>query len=312
MNLEQKVRDFIEETGVAESAKVFDVSQGTISNWRNGKPPSIRALEIVLSYTGDKLDVPIATPEQEPLTQWEGRELAILLPTYRTQNPDTHFTLFANYAQYGPQKIAMPKPVKGTCIWEARNKLINKGFGIESVKKVIMCDDDMILPFGMADNFNYHYGTKIPAKAAAMNAISRLMSHPSERGIVGALYFGRHRRGKAQCQIGFNTPSQSEDLRKGKLTGLIPMDWVGTGFIRIERWVIEEMDKAIAGGKFPECKPTKEGLPNGYFAPLRVGVGEDLSFCLRAKDIGIQTYLDADLVCLHAGEEFFGTDTRDE
>lgn len=303
LDLKQMVRDYIAEAGAAESAKMFGVSLGTVNNWLNGKtPPSVDAAELVLGLTNTELP---QQADEEPVIEWKGRKIALLLPVYKTFNPDTHFTLFANYAKYGPDKIAMPRPVKGTCVWEARNKLIEKALRIKDATDYLMFDDDMVLPFGMPDHFTHFYG-KIPRHSAEMVTFTRLLSHPDSAGIVGVLYFGRHRGGRAQCQLGFKSKDESNKLRRGEYKGLVPMDWVGTGGVRIKRWVIEKMADAIAEGRWPECKPSKEGLHNGHFAPLRVGVGEDLSFCLRAKDIGIQTYLDASLECLHAGEALYG------
>lgn len=299
--LKQLVVSRIHEIGVKEASKFFGVSVGTVSNWASGKTsPSVEAVELVIGESA-----PVIAPAEEK-TMWEGRKVAMLLPVYRTFNPDTHFTLFANYAGYGPEKIAMPKPIKGTCIWEARNRMIDKAMKLEGVKKFIMSDDDMILPHGHVQSFNDFYGAKVSAQSAGFNAISRITSHGEDKGIIGALYFGRHEHGKAQCHLGFSDESANEKLRRLEYSGLVPMLWVGTGFIKIERWVIEKMKAAIDGGKWPECKPWAKDGWYGYFNPIAVGVGEDLSFCRRANEIGIQTYLDASLICLHNGEVNYG------
>ncbi len=304
-DLRKIVIDRIESVGVKEAAKFYGVSVGTASNWATGKtPPSIDALQLTLA----DLELSVGdAPEPKDLFMWEGRKVALLFPVYRTINPDTHFTLFANYAKYGPEKIAMPKPIKGTCIWEARNRMIDNALKITSINDFMMVDDDMIMPFGYPDHFNAYYNAGLPAEIAGQNTISRLMSHPDTCGIVGVTYFGRHKKGRSQCAFGF-LPSLHEDqkLRTFQYKGLVPMDWVGTGVIRIKRWVLEKMKEAIDGGKWPECKPKHEDKWYGYFNPIQVGVGEDVSFCTRAKQLGIQSYLDASLVCLHNGEENFG------
>lgn len=302
-DLKAIVRAKIASIGVKAASKFYGVSIGTISNWSTGKtPPSVDAVELTLSQMPD-----LYGKSNSDMTMWEGREVAMLLPVYRSFNPDTHFTLFANYMQYGPQKIAMPKPVKGTCIWEARNILMDKGLGISSAKYFLMCDDDMIVPFGYPDHFNQYFGSNLPANLAGENAISRIMSHPYECGIIGSNYFGRHDKGHAQCAYGFQTSGvEDERLHRLEYSGLVPMDWVGTGFIRISRWVIEKMKAAIDGGMWPDCKPVAQDRWYGYFQPSHVGVGEDVSFCLRAKELGITSYLDASLVCLHNGERNYG------
>jgi transcriptional regulator with XRE-family HTH domain len=131
--LRKKVVSKIEELGVKDASKFFGVSAGTVSNWATGKTsPSITALELVLSLDSDddwiRADARTQLPREqycEPeLFQWTGKDAIILLPVYRTFNADTHFTLFANYAKYGPEKLGMIQE-KRTIIHEARNILVH-------------------------------------------------------------------------------------------------------------------------------------------------------------------------------------------
>jgi hypothetical protein len=288
----------VEEIGVKEAATLFDAAPATVAKWASGKSePSLRAAQIVLN------DLPPLV-ETEQLTEWKGKDVIILLPVYRTFSADTHFTLFANYAKYGPEKIGMIQE-KRTVIHEARNILIHKALKTDA-NWFIFVDDDMILPCGSSGIFNGRYRANIDEKRASLNAFSRLMSHPADKLIVGSLYFGRHENGKAQCSSGFTSTQENEKLHKGEYKGLKTEEWVGTGLMKIHRSVFEQFDKAIAEGKFPECKHSREDMWVGYFNPIRVGMGEDVSFCRRAKEIGIQTYLDTDLICLHNGETYFG------
>ena len=137
-------------------------------------------------------------------------------------------------------------------------------------------------------------------------AISRIMSHGDKAGIVGALYFGRHSSGRAQCASGFTSDAENKKLHEFGNAGLKPEQWVGTGMLKIERWVILKLKEAIDSGEFPECKPAAPGRWYGYFSPTSVGVGEDVSFGLRAGKLGIQSYVDTGLVCLHEGGMAYG------
>jgi hypothetical protein len=305
MDLRKVVTAKIDELGPKEAAKFFGVSIGTISNWQTGKTePSITALQLALGDQWELEDRPEPEVDIDGLTQWNGKEVIMLLPVYRTFNADTHFTLFANYAKYGPEKIGLIQE-KRTVIHEARNILAHK-FLKTDAKYAIMCDDDMILPSGNPALFNERYGAGVPNESAAFNAISRLMSHPEDKRIVGALYFGRLARGKAQCCRAFADETESEKLRALKYRGLITDDWVGTGFIRIHRNVFEEMASCIDNGLWPELAPVGPDGWYGFFNPMRVRMGEDVSFGRRAKEIGIQTYVDTSLICLHNGECNFG------
>lgn len=241
------------------------------------------------------------------LTMWEGRKLAMLQPVYRTVNAKTHFTLFACYKDYGPSKIAIEQPVEGTVIHEARNILLHRAMQNPATETFIMVDDDMVLPCGSEAYFNGNLGAGVRPDQASLNAISRLMSHGRDKEIVSALYFGRHEFGLAQCEWGFSRRESNVDFRSGRHKGLMPMAWAATGLIKIERTAVEKFHKAVDEGMFPECKP-KEGQGwYGYFAPLSTGIGEDVSFGLRMQKIGVQSYLDASLVCLHAdGNTLYG------
>jgi transcriptional regulator with XRE-family HTH domain len=305
VNLKKHVLAKIEEIGQKEAAKLFGVSIGTISNWSSGRSsPSIEALQLVLSE-GETESLCSSSPtDTDGLTQWEGKNVILLLPVYRSFSADTHFTLFANYAKYGAEKLGMIQE-KRTLIHESRNILVNK-FLKTKAEYAIMIDDDMILPCGNEVLFNGRYGAGVPAASANLNAISRLMSHSADKQIVGALYFGRHERGQAQCEKGMGNAAESKKLRMGEYSGLIKDGWVGTGCMRIHRSVFEAMAKEIDNGRWPELAPVENDGWYGFFTPLKVRVGEDVSFCRRASEIGIQSYLDTSLVCLHTGESFYG------
>jgi hypothetical protein len=295
MDLRQIVKNKIAELGPTQSAAFFGVSVATVNNWLSDKTnPTLSAAQLVLPDFQP-------TSTEEPLEMWEGKNVMMLYPVYRYFNPDTHFTLFANYAKYGPEKIGM-EIVKRTVIHEGRNILVHKALKTKA-EWFIMGDDDMILPCGNAAIFNGNYKAGVPEPCASFNAISRIMSHGKDKQIIGALYFGRHEFGQAQCSLGFDQgfEAQNTKLRNRGYTGVIPVRWVATGFLRIHRSVFEIMKKHIDEGKFPECKPANESMWYGFFNPIRVGIGEDVSFCLRAKECGITSYVDTDLILMHDG-----------
>lgn len=308
MDLRKLVIAKIKDLGEQDASKWFGVSIGTISNWKLGKTqPSVAAAQAVLAEKmGDEgvKEMPLSDAGNLQEFVWKGKEVMILSPVYKSFHPYTHFTLFANYAKYGPEKIGLL--VEGmTLVYEARNILIKKALDTDC-KTFIMVDDDMIFPCGNEILFNGKFQAGVSKESASFNLISRLMASGRDKGIVGALYFGRHSKGRAQNSLGFKDNQENDKFRKGLYKGLIPLDWVGTGAIKIERWVLEKMNEAIDAGKWPECKKPREDYWRGPFNPKQAGTGEDVSFCLRAKEIGIQTYLDASLVCLHIGDTIFG------
>lgn len=313
MDIKKLVQKRIREIGVKEAAKLFGVSLGTASNWETGKTsPSLDAVSVILpdivsELTRDAPPAVVTDPDVAELAIWNGRKVHMMLPVYKSFNPKTHYSLFANYAKYGPEKIGMTMEWS-TQIHVGRNMLAHKGLKTDA-EVFITCDDDMIPPCGNSAIINGRFGGKIPEPGASMNAISRLMSHPDNFRIVGSLYFGRHRFGSAQCSLGFDAGWQSwnDTLRKHTEKQLIPCRWVAPGFMKIHRSVFEELAKAIDGGKFPECKPKAEGRPYGFFTPIHTDAGEDVSFGVRCAEIGIQSYLDPVLECLHVGDTSFGS-----
>lgn len=307
INLRKAVQEKIDVLGVKGASKYFGVSVGTASNWISGKTdPSIEAAQLVLE---ERLESLPPYPEvQEELAQWNGKKVLFLLPSYKELCPENHYTLFANYAKYGPEKIGMIQE-KMTQIHEARNRLVQKARLVESAEWFFFVDDDMAIPCGAAGIMNGRYGGQIPEPGASALGISWMMKHPPDKRIVGALYFGRHRFGQAQTADGFGEgcDAANDRLRSHVYTGLIPQRWVGPGFMRIHRSVFDDLDKAIAAGKFPECTPNGPTRPAGYFTPMRAGMGEDVSFGLRCTEIGITSYLDPVLECLHFGPNGWGS-----
>lgn len=300
----------IEKLGVREAANFFGVSIGTISNWQTGKTqPSISAVQTVIADL--EMDG-LITPEKVdeiPLERWEGKKLIMLYPLYRGFSDDTHYSLFANYAKYGPEKIGMLME-KRTVIHESRNILVHKGLKTDG-EDFIMGDDDMIPPCGSAELLNGRFGANLPVDLASQVAISRLMSHPPDKGIVGSLYVGRHDRGRAQCSSAFVSDVENDNYHKLVYRGLRPEEWVGTGFLRIKRWVFDKMKAEIDNGRWPECKPRGQDGWYGFFTPLGTRVGEDVSFGRRAAEIGIKSYVDTSLVCGHTGSKhYWPTNTK--
>lgn len=301
MALHEKVIAKIESLGRQEAAGLLGVSLSTINNWCSGKTkPTLDAYERLIH--GQDF-----VTEENPvyMSDWEGKQLAILIPSYRSISPKSHFTLFANYAKYGPDKISLLFKER-TCIWESRNYLIDAAMKTEA-KLFLFFDDDMVAPCGNAKLFNGNYRAGLPDHMASMNAISRIMSHSPEYELVGGTYYGRHEFGKVQAEIGFATPEENIKMRRFEYSGLIPTGWVGTGFLRISRSAIEKYKEAIDGGMWPSLAPRRENGLYGYFTPMVTEMGEDVAFGRRMGEIGVQSWLDTSLVLLHAdGNTLYG------
>ncbi len=242
-----------------------------------------------------------------PLTMWEGRKVMMCLPAYQGIEPQTHLALFANYAKYGPDKLGMIVKTN-TLVDEARNIITHEALKTDA-EWTVWGDHDVVPPVGNADWFNGNLNANLPIKNASMVGISRIMSHPSDKLIVGALYFGRHEYGQAQCADGFASNNElfNTNMRSHQTEGLIPQAWVAVGFARIHRSVFEMKKKAIDEGMFPECRPHPGSDVYGYWTKS-TSIGEDVMFGIRCAKIGIQSYLDPELECLHgSGNAFWGS-----
>lgn len=318
LDLKKGVLDKIAAIGVPEAAKFFGVSEAVVQNWKAERVnPTLAAAqrlmdlseEIIHQDEDDEDFVPLTSTPSLTQEEWtlKGKNCMLLWPVYRAYNPDTAFSLMASYAKYGPEKVGIILE-KSTVIHEARNILFDKFMKTDAEWALMGPDDDMVIPFGNEAAFNGNYRAGVPAEMAKMNAITRLMSHPADKKIVGVLYWGRHDLGRPQNSLGFNRgwEQQAEKFRKREYQGLVPVDWCGTGFIRIHRSVGDAFQKAISEGQFPECKPVMEGYWNGPFTPIGAGIGEDVSFGIRAAKLGIQSYVDASLECLHTGARHYG------
>jgi hypothetical protein len=208
---------------------------------------------------------------------------------------------------------------------------------------VLMIDDDMVVPFGNATWFNAHTGFNFPERFAGFNAIDRLLSH--KKSLVGALYFGRQPNGsKPVFNEGCSHKAVDADCRKTPRDEIHATKWVGTGCMLIHRNVFLDIEKrfpllargpnGMGGHWFSSSehsamdgiRKTMEMLSDGPMTGEKaarahailsstqaearsnscLGMGEDVSFCVRASISGHQPYVDYGCVCGHAGTYVFG------
>lgn len=206
---------------------------------------------------------------------------------------------------------------------------------------MLTIDDDMVIPFGSKNWFNAHTGFNLPDKFAGLNAVDRLLSHG--KTLVGALYFGRHAKGGPVYNEA-SRPDEAEYARRAPHDLIKPTRWVGTGCMLIHRSVYEDIEKKfprlgrgankMGGQWFSSSEHTSmdwidrtrqmlsEGPMDGRkamkaFEMLEqasaeakknssLAMGEDVQFCIRAKESGHQPFVDMGLVCGHMGHTIFG------
>lgn len=97
------------------------------------------------------------------------------------------------------------------------------------------------------------------------------------------------------------------ELWADKETGLLEVDGVPAGFLRISRKCLERMKEEYASKRFAD-KYAPEGYAWALFDNIHNGdlyYGEDYSFCKRWRDIGGQVWIDPRILMGHIGYKTF-------
>ena len=264
------------------------------------------------------------------------KKVMVVMPWSKTINPITAFSVMqlvdrrrtATMLNYGDAFIA-----------HSRNSCADV-FLQSDLEWMLTVDDDMLLPFGNAEWYRAHTGWDwYPEPFASFNVIDRLMA--SGKTLVGAVYFGRHRKGPPVYAEG---PKEKEYVRSGPYDIVKPTNWVGTGAMLIHRSVYLDIEKKYPslgrganqmGGQWFTGSEHKllDGLnkvkdmlatgvmdgekalkayqmldsvsrENKHGTPL--GIGEDVVFCRRAREAGHQPHVDLGLICGHIGHYVYG------
>lgn len=274
-----------------ESAKKYGVAPSTIGHWRRARSPSAEACQIALN------DYFAFQHEARTL---KDKEVVFCIPAYGDIAPPVMLSLFRNMARYGIQKTGLLFRER-TMIVDSRNYLADMFLKTES-QWCIMVDTDVVLPLG--DGALYRsYGAKLPEPMQSQYFIDRIMAtnHP----LIGGLYFGRHDKGRgqyAECHVQ-EFENRRVHLMQG--VGVRPTQWVAAGAMRVHRSVFEKI-KELAPQEFPEIVPRSPQIPWGFFNQIGAGMGEDVSFCLRAAKAGFQPHVDTGCICMHIGRQYYG------
>lgn len=226
--------------------------------------------------------------------EWEGRDLFVGFPCYKSTNPVTAWCLLAIALDLGRDKVRFDMELGDAMIYHARNRLAEKFLATEA-NWMLMIDDDIIPPIGRPEFTRTvcRLPATIQEVALQRHVVHRLMGHG--KTLVGGAYFGRQQGGHlmASCVEHAQAAKIASDL-------VVPCDWVGTGCFLVHRKVFTAIKE-----KFPELAPAKPGDPFDYFRPMGNGIGEDISFCYRARTAGHQPHIDLGLQCFHVGYQCY-------
>jgi len=230
---------------------------------------------------------------------WGDAKMCIGFPTSgHSTHTKTVFCLMALQALH-TKKVSFI-PCENNPIGRSRNIIATQFLARpEKPAWLLFIDNDMVVPFGSgpwADEIWKKLGG-VPNEFAKMDICSRLASHGKQ--LVGALYVGRGPTGVAQFAEAYENQSINRIAHSGPKDELKPTKWVATGAMLIHRDVFLKIAE-----KFPDLRPLHPDDPYRFFA-MEDDEGEDMLFCKRAREAGIQPYVDMGCHCGHEGNFIF-------
>ena len=277
----EPVQEVVQSEPVAEAEKP-----------KRGRKPK-QALEEVEAPRVQNPIIESRTKEGLPSYRCEfaGRDIFVGWPWYKSSNPVTAAVNVAIALDFGRDKIRFDMSIGDAKIEHSRNRLAHK-FLETDAKWLLMMDDDIIPSIGRPAWFRYWVQA---ARAIGDLPLQRHLLHRlvgAGKTLVGAAYFGRQEGGAIMCADPLLAPRA-----KAYEDAIVPVDWVGTGCILIHRKVFNDIKE-----KFGDS--LKIDVPDydyDYFRPFDSARGEDVSFCIRAKESGNQPHIDLGLPVFHVG-----------
>jgi hypothetical protein len=223
--------------------------------------------------------------------EFEGRDIMVGWPWYKSSNPVTAAVNVALALDFGRDKIRFDMAIGDSKIEHARNRLAHKFLETEA-KWLLMIDDDIIPSIGRPAWFrNWVSGARnILDTPLQRHVLHRLIG--ANKDLIGAAYFGRQEGGAIMCSD-LNLAARAKSYEDA----VVPVDWVGTGCMLIHRKVFD----AIRAKFGDSLKINVPDYDYDYFRPFDSARGEDVSFCLRAKEANIQPHIDLGLPVFHVG-----------
>ena len=129
-----------------------------------------------------------------------------------------------------------------------------------------------------------------------MNIVERLATRGQK--LVSGLYVQRQEKGRAQFEAAYSNEFANTDAHVNvPRNELKPVQWFGGGCFFHDWSVLDAIAK-----KFPDLHDEQGNI--GFFTPTH-GWSEDKEFCVRAKEAGVQAYVDMGCIVGHRGHKDF-------
>lgn len=222
-------------------------------------------------------------------TTLAGRKLFVAIPAYDGKlNIKTAFAL----AQLMPKAMQLGVSIylsdlsNCSIITMARNALVHEFLKTDATELLFIDADVVVQP----------------------DDVLRLMAQSGDKHITAGAY---PRRAKDQKFFADLYLDDNGDLEFDG--SLMRVKRVGTGFMLIQRHVIEQMVAAHPEWSY-ENKNTDEQLSAVFDFQIVDGkyVGEDYLFCDRATQMGFTVHIDVDISLPHVGQETFERNFRED
>jgi hypothetical protein len=295
----------IEETPAAVPVRQVQIKQSTKAQ-QPEKPKKAKALAEIDILPEPKAEPAPANPiiesrsaEGAPSYRCEfvGRDIMLGCCFYK--GPHNGLTMQACMAMaldFGKDKLRFEMCLGDAKIGHSRNRMAAK-FLESDAKYLLMIDDDIVPCIGRPNWMTYWVppSRNKPEVALQRHVLHRLIG--TGKSLVGGAYFGRQENGLLMCSDTSLAPrvQNSEDA-------VVAVDWVATGCLLIHRKVFSAIRE-----KFGDSLKVKTpDYDYDYFREFDAERGEDVSFCLRAKEAGEQAHIDLGLPVYHVGYKIYG------
>lgn len=266
----------------------------------------------------------------------------IALPWYKSVSPVTAFSVMGLIDR---SRVGILLHHGDAFVIHTRNK-VGDYFLRSEFEWMLTLDDDVVCPFGNAKWFNSYTGFNFPEKFAGMHTLNRLLSHgkklvgavywgrhangkamycegmndPQEAATVRKMVPVDHIKPTRWVGTGCMLIHRDVFLDIEKRYPNLARGSDGSGgqwFTPAQHKVLETIERARkvlrpdkgAGLTSEDAYNALKILEDGAAANrngAKLGMGEDVTFCIRAAEAGHQPYVDLGLVCGHMGNIIYG------
>lgn len=207
-------------------------------------------------------------------------------------------------------KCVILMPVSGAMEWATEITLINLMHEGYAIQKIYGCANVDIARSQLASDAleqGFEELFWIDSDIGfTVDDFDRLRAH--DLPLVCGLYPKKLKEGGLAAILSDDT----EELVFGEHGGLIEIKWAGTGFLYTKRCVYDDIKVKLA---LPDCMIGKKSTINPYFMPFVIKysqgngdkdtylyLGDDTSFCERARQVGYKVYADTTIRLDHIGK----------